>query len=119
MTTSAYESLSHSQWDGTYHGVFSPQGRKQALAGKMRQFWGPGLRALAGQWGSTIVAGPMVQDHVHRRIRIPPKDAVAEVMGYSKGKSAIAVARPFGGRQRNFHGGTLLGAWGGGVDGWF
>ena len=37
-------------------------------------------------------------------IRIPPKYAVAEVIGYIKGKSAIAVARQFGGRQRNFHG---------------
>ena len=35
-------------------------------------------------------------------IRIPPKYAVAEVIGYIKGKSAIAVARQFGGRQRNF-----------------
>ena len=46
----------------------------------------------------------MVQDHVHMRIRIPPKSAVAEVIGYSKGKSAIAVARQFGGRQRNCNG---------------
>jgi putative transposase len=37
-------------------------------------------------------------------IRIPPKYAVAEVMGSIKGKSAIAVARQFGGRQRNFNG---------------
>jgi REP element-mobilizing transposase RayT len=44
----------------------------------------------------------MVQDHVHMLIRIPPKYAVAEVMGYIKGKSAIAVARQCGGRQRNF-----------------
>jgi putative transposase len=29
---------------------------------------------------------------------------VAEVIGYIKGKSAIAVARQFGGRQRNFNG---------------
>jgi putative transposase len=46
----------------------------------------------------------MVQDHVHIRIRIPPKYAVAEVMGSIKGKRAIAVARQFGGRQRNLHG---------------
>ena len=46
----------------------------------------------------------MVQDHVHMLIRIPPKYAVAEVIGYIKGKSAIAVARQLGGRQRNFHG---------------
>ena len=62
------------------------------------------LRELAGQRGSTIIEGHRVQDHVHRPIRIPPQYAVAEVIGYIKGKSAIAVARQFGGRQRNFNG---------------
>ncbi len=42
----------------------------------------------------------MVQDHVHMLIKIPPKYSVAEVVGYIKGKSAIAVARQFGGRQK-------------------
>ena len=46
----------------------------------------------------------MVQDHVHMLIRIPPKYPVAEVVGYLKGKSAIAVARQFGARRRNFNG---------------
>ena len=46
----------------------------------------------------------MVQDHVHMLIRIPPKYAVAEVLGDSKGTSAIAVARQCSGRQRNLHG---------------
>jgi putative transposase len=104
MTTSSYESLSHAKWDGTYHVVFIPKGRKKALYGKIRSFLGPVLRALAGQRGSTIVAGHRVQDHVHLLIRMPPKYAVAEVMGSSKGKSAIAVARQCGGRQRNFNG---------------
>ncbi len=49
----------------------------------------------------------MVQDHVHMMIRIPPKYSVAEVIGYMKGKSAIAVARQFGGRKRNFNGEKL------------
>ena len=49
----------------------------------------------------------MVQDHVHMLIKIPPKYSVAEVVGYIKGKSAIAVARHFGGRQRNFNGERL------------
>jgi len=49
----------------------------------------------------------MVQDHVHMLIKIPPKYSVAEVVGYLKGKSAIAVARQFGGRQRNFNGERL------------
>src|SRR5215470_196010 len=104
MTTSSYESLSHAKWDGKYHVVFIPQGRKKAWYGKMRSFLGPVVRALAGQRGSPIVAGHRVQDHVHMLIRIPPQYAVAEVIGYIKGKSAIAVARQFGGRQRNFNG---------------
>src|SRR4051794_20206013 len=87
MTTSSYESLSHAKWDCKYHVVFIPKGRKKAL-----------------QRGSTIIEGHMVQDHVHMLIRIPPKYAVAEVIGYIQGKSAIAVARQFGGRQRNFNG---------------
>jgi putative transposase len=37
-------------------------------------------------------------------LAIPPKDAVAQVVGYLKGKSAIHIARTYGGRQRNFLG---------------
>ena len=104
MTTPSYESLSHSKGDGKYHVVFIPKGRKKALYGKSRSFLGPVLREWAGQRGRTLVEGPRVQDHVHMLIRSPPKYAVAEVIGSIKGKSAIAVARQFGGRQRNFNG---------------
>jgi len=43
-------------------------------------------------------------DHVHMCIEIPPKYAVASVIGYLKGKSALAIARQFAGRDRNFAG---------------
>ncbi len=45
-----------------------------------------------------------MQDHVHMLISILPKYSVSEIVGYIKGKSAIAVARQFGGRKRNFNG---------------
>ena len=45
----------------------------------------------------------MVQNHVHMLIKIPPKYSIAKVVGYIKGKSAIAIARQFGGRKRNFN----------------
>ena len=51
--------------------------------------------------------GHMATDHVHVCIAIPPKYSVSEVIEYLKGKSAIAVARQFGGKQRNFSGENL------------
>ena len=46
-------------------------------------------------------------EDVHMCICIPPKYSVSQVIGYLKGKSAIAVARQFGGRKRNFNGESL------------
>ena len=37
-------------------------------------------------------------------ISIPPKYAVAQVIGFIKGKSAIHIARTHGGRKKNFVG---------------
>ncbi|WP_192485107.1 MULTISPECIES: IS200/IS605 family transposase [Cysteiniphilum] len=104
MTASSYESLSHSKWDCKYHVVFVPKYRKKVLYGKIRNYLGPLFHELSNQRSSKILEGHMVQDHVHMLIKIPPKYSVAEVIGYIKGKSAIAVARQFGGRQRNFNG---------------
>ena len=104
---STYESLSHSKWDCNYHVVFVPKRRKKMLYGKVRKFLGSVFHALASQRRSQILEGHMVQEHVHRLIRIPPKSSVAEVIGSIKGQSAIAVARQFGGRKRNFHGETF------------
>jgi putative transposase len=43
-------------------------------------------------------------DHVHMLVSIPPKYAVAQVVGFIKGKSAIHIARTFVGRRKNFTG---------------
>src|SRR6266540_1035349 len=107
MTTSSYESLSHSKWDCKYHIVFVPKNRKRVLYGKVRKYLGPVFHELAAQRGSKIIEGHMVQDHVHMLIKIPPKYSIAEVVGYMKGKSAIAVARQFGDKKKNFNGERL------------
>jgi putative transposase len=87
--------------------VFVPKCRKKKLYGAIRKFLGTVFHELASQRGSTIIKGNMVQDHVHMLIPIPPKYSVAEVIGYIKGKSAIAVARQFGDKKRNFNGEQL------------
>lgn len=59
---------------------------------------------LARQKECQIIEGHLLPDHVHMCIEIPPKDAVSSVIGFVKGKSAIAIARRFKGKQRNFEG---------------
>ena len=106
MTTD-YKSLSHSKWDCKYHVVFIPKRRKKDLYGKVREFLKKTFHELARQKGCEIIGGHIVQDHVHMIVSISPKYAVSQIIGYLKGKSAIAVARQFSGRQRNFNGENL------------
>jgi putative transposase len=62
------------------------------------------LRETATAHEMVIHAGSVNRDHVHMLLSIPPKYAVAQVVGYVKGKSAIYIARTYGGRLRNFLG---------------
>ncbi len=59
---------------------------------------------MATQKESRIEEGHLMPDHVHMMIAIPPKYAVAQVVGYIKGKRAIHIARVYGERKRNFVG---------------
>lgn len=59
---------------------------------------------MARQKESEIEEGHLMPEHVHMMISIPPKYAVAQVVGYIKGKSAIHIARHFEERRRNFVG---------------
>ena len=99
-----YQSLSHSRWDCKYHVVFVPKRRRKALFRSLRQKLGAIFRELARQKECQIVEGHLLPDHVHMCIAIPPKYAVASVVGFLKGKSAIAIAREFTGKERNFTG---------------
>jgi len=99
-----YGSLCHSKWECKYHVVFIPKCRRKALYGKLRQYLGEVFRALAERKESRIEEGHLMPDHVHMMISIPPKYAVAQVIGYIKGKSAIHLARVYGERKRNFVG---------------
>jgi putative transposase len=98
-----YRSLNHTKWDCKYHVVWIPKHRKKKLYGQLRRQLGPTLKDLAMQKESEVVEGSLKADHVHMLISIPPKYAVAQVIGFIKGKSAIWIARVFG-RQRNFTG---------------
>ena len=98
-----YQSLAHSKWDCKYHVVFVPKRRRKAIFGHIRRELGAIFHALAKQKECQILEGHLMPDHVHMGITIAPKHPVASVIGFLKGKSAIAIAR-LGGKERNFSG---------------
>jgi putative transposase len=98
------QSLSHTKWECKYHVVWIPKCRQKVLYGQLRKHLGTLLKDLARQKGCEILEGHLRPDHVHFLISIPPKYSVSNVIGYIKGKSAIAIARNFVGRRKNFTG---------------
>ncbi len=99
-----YKSLNHTHWDCKYHVVFIPKYRKKQIFGLLRDYLGEIFHDLAKRKECKIEEGHLHEDHVHMCISIPPKYAVSNVVGYLKGKSAIAMARNFMGKKRNFTG---------------
>ena len=98
-----YLSLSQSKWDCQYHVVFVPKRRRKVIFGQTRRQLGAIFHALARQKECQIIEGHLMPDHVHMCIAILPKHPVASVIGFLKGKSAIAIAR-LSGKERNFSG---------------
>jgi len=98
------QSLNHTQWEYLYHVVFIPKRRRHTLYVELRKYLGGVFKELARQKESTVEEGHLMKDHVHMLLRIPPKFAVSQVVGYIKGKSTIHLARVYGERKRNFVG---------------
>ncbi len=96
--------LRHTRYECKYHIVFIPKYRRKAIYKELRKYLGNVLHELARQKESEIEEGHLVVDHVHMLISIPPKYAVSSMVGYIKGKSAIHIARNYGGRKKNFVG---------------
>ena len=89
-------SLSHSKWNCKYHIIFSPKYRRQAIYGKIKSDIGKILRQLCEWKGITIIEAEVCSDHIHMLIEIPPKNSVANVMGFLKGKSSIMIYSKWG-----------------------
>lgn len=98
------QSLSHTSWECKCHVVWIPKYRRKAIYEQLRRYLGSTFRDLAIQKESQVIEGHLRVDHVHMLISIPPKYAVAQVVGFIKGKSAIHIARNFMGHRKNFTG---------------
>ena len=98
------KSLAHARWECKYHSVFVPQYRRKAIYRELRTMLGEIFHDLARQKECLIIEGHLLADHVHRCLEIPRKPAVASVIGFLKGKSALAIARRVQEKDRNFIG---------------
>ena len=96
--------LTHSVWDCKYHIIWIPKCRRKKLYGGIAKEIGGIFHELARQRECKIVEGHVCPDHIHMLIEIPPKYAVSAVVGYIKGKSAIAIALTYLGKRQNFSG---------------
>jgi len=84
--------------------VFTPKYRKKALFGVIRKELKEVFHRLAAQKGCKIEEGHLMPDHIHMLISIPPKPAVASILGFVKGKSSIWVAQNIANKKQNFVG---------------
>ncbi len=99
-----FESLNHSVWECKYQVVFIPKCSRKTLYAELRRYLGDVFRKLALQKESRVEEGYLLTDHVHMLLAIPSTYAVAQVIGYIKGKRVIHLARVYGERKRNFVG---------------
>ena len=85
------KSLSHTKWNCNYHIVFAPKYRRQVIYGKLKVEIGKILRKLCEQKGVEIIQAEACPDHIHMLVSIPPSIAVADFVGYLKGKSSLMI----------------------------
>lgn len=84
-------SLSHTRWNCKYHVVFITKYRRKEIYGKLRMDIGRIIRQLCEYKGVEIVEAHACSDHIHMLVKIPPKIAVSNFMGYLKGKSSLMI----------------------------
>ena len=85
------KSLSHTRWKCQYHIVLVAKYRRKIIYGKLRKDIGKILRQLCDYKHVEIIEAHAMPDHIHMLVSIPPKLAVADFMGYLKGKSTLII----------------------------
>ena len=95
-------SLAHTSWKCQYHIVFAPKYRRKAIYGKLKADIGAILRELCERKHVSIIEAHAMPDHIHILVKIPPKLAVSNFMGYLKGKSSLMIFERFANLKYKF-----------------
>ena len=86
-----WKKAAHVVYQCSYHLVWTPKYRYRILQGEIKDYVEKKIRAICEWKRVEIMEITIMPDHIHMVAIIPPKLAVAELMGILKGKTAIAV----------------------------
>jgi putative transposase len=97
-------SLTHVVWDCKYHIVLVPKYRYKVFEKDVKESVRDELKKLCLWLRLPLIEGHIAKDHVHICVAIPPKLAVAEVVGTLKGKTAIRMFNKFPDLKKRYWG---------------
>ncbi|WP_461257124.1 IS200/IS605 family transposase [Treponema sp. R80B11-R83G3] len=86
-----WKKAAHIVYQCSYHLVWTPKYRYRILQGEIKEHMEKKIRTICEWKHVEILELTIMPDHIHMVAIIPPKLAVAELMGILKGKTAIAV----------------------------
>ncbi len=85
-------SLAHTSYRCKYHIVLVPKYRRMIIYNRLRKDIVEIIKILLNRKPDVrIIEGEACPDHVHMLLEIPPKYAVADIMGYLKSRSTLMI----------------------------
>lgn len=94
--THQFKRLAHSIYECKYHIVFCPKYRYRIFKADIAEYTRQQIYALCKQKELIEVLELNIQaDHIHLVVSVAPKYAIAEFMGYLKGKLAIRLFQQY------------------------
>ena len=85
-------SLAHTSYRCKYHIVMVPKYRRMIIYNRLRKDIVEIIKILLNRKPDVrIVEGEACPDHIHMLLEIPPKYAVADIMGYLKSRSTLMI----------------------------
>ena len=85
-------SLAHTSYRCKYHIVMVPKYRRMIIYNRLRKDIVEIIKILLNRKPDVrIIEGEVCPDHIHMLLEIPPKYAVADIMGYLKSRSTLMI----------------------------
>ena len=86
-----WKKAAHVVYQCSYHLVWTPKYRFRILQGHIAEYVEKKIRDICEWKGTEILELNVMTDHIHMVVIVPPRMSISELMGFLKGKTAIAI----------------------------